>query len=137
VSGRGASPTVRRVAAAALAAAALAALGVRGLVFDVPPGLSLASAGRFWRASRASRLLNAPYFGRDTEFAGAVIALDRNAPLDADVRLVLPPALPDAEAEGKRRAAALVLAPRRVVLSRGETGTAHFRILPVPQEGAP
>jgi len=137
VSGRGVSPSVRHLAAAALAAAGLAALAARGLVFDVPPGLSLASAGRFWRASPASRLLNAPFFRRDSEFAAAVIALDRSAPLDLDVSLVLSPALLEAEAEGKRRAAALVLAPRRVLLSRGETGTASFRIRPVPREGAP
>ncbi len=137
MSGRGVSPSVRRLAAAALASAALAALAARGLVFDAPLRLSLASAGRFWRASRASRLLNASAFRRDAEFASAVIALDRQAPLDADVSLVLPPALPDADAEGKRRAAALVLAPRRVVLARGETGTASFRIRPVPREGAP
>jgi len=136
VSARGVSPSVRRLAVAALAAVALAALAVRGLVFDVPPGLSLASAGRFWRASRASRLLNAPCFRRDAEFAGAVIALDRSAPLDADVSLVLSPALPEADAEGKRRAAALILAPRQVLLSRGETGTARFRIRAVSREGA-
>jgi hypothetical protein len=137
VSGRDVPPSVRRFAAAALAAAALAVLAARGLVFDVPPRISLASAGRFWRASGASRLLNAPFFRRDAGFAGAVIALDRSAPLDADVSLVLSPALPDAEAEGKRRAAALVLAPRRVLLARGETGTAVFRLKPVPREGPP
>lgn len=137
MSGRGVSPSVRRLAAVALASAAIAALAVRGLVFDVPPRISLASAERFWRAPFASRLLNAPYFRRDADFATAVIALDRSAPLDADVSLVLSPVLPDAEAEKKRRAAALVLAPRRVLLARGETGTAAFRIRPVPRKDPP
>jgi len=137
VSGRGVSPSVRRLVAAALAAVALAALGARGLVFDVPLHLSLGSARRFWRASHGSRLLNAPYFRRDAEFATAVIALDRVVPLELDVSLVLGPALSDAEAEAKRRAAALVLAPRRVLLTRGETGTARFRLLPATREGAP
>ena len=137
MSGRGVSPSVRRLAAGALAAAALAALAARGLLFDVPPRLSLASAGRFWRASPASRLLNAPFFRRDAEFAAATIALDRRAPFDVDVNLVVSPAMPDAEAEGKKRAAALVLAPRRVLLARGETGPASFRFQPVPREAGP
>jgi hypothetical protein len=137
VSGPGVSPAVRRAAAGTLAAAALAALAARALVPDVPLRLSLASAGRFWRASPASRLLNAPYFRRDTPFAAAVIRLDRSTRLDEDVTLVLPPALPDVEAEGKRRAAALVLAPRRVLLVRGETGAAAFQIRPEPRDSRP
>ena len=137
MSGRGVSPSVRRLAAGALAAAAMGALAARGLLFDVPPRLSLASAGRFWRASHASRLLNAPFFRRDAEFASATIALDRIVPLDLDVNLVVSHRMPDAEAEGKKRAAALVLAPRRVVLERGETGPAAFRIRPVPREAGP
>ena len=137
MSRRGVSPSVRRLAAGALAAVALAALAARGLLFDVPPRLSLASIGRFWRASPSSRLLNAPFFRRDAEFAAATIALDRSAPLDVDVNLVISPKVPDAEAEGKRRAAALVLAPRRVLFARGETGPAAFRIRPVPREAGP
>ncbi len=96
--------------------------------------MSISLAGKFWRAGYRSRLLNAPFFRGDAEFAAAVLTADARWPLDVDAVLTLPPSVPADEAERRRRAAGLVLAPRRVVLERAEIPEARFRLRPLPRE---
>ena len=123
----------RKLLAAGLAAAGLLALLARAQP-DVPLAVSFSLAGKFWRAGFRSRLLNAPSFRGDAEFAAAVIAADARWPLGVDAILTLPPPLAADEAEKVRRAAGLVLAPRRVVLERAETPDGRFRLRPLPRE---
>jgi hypothetical protein len=123
----------RRLLAGGLAAAGLLALLVRAQP-DFPLSLSFSVAGKFWRAGYRSRLLNAPFFRGDAEFAAAVVAADARWPLGVDVVLTLPPPVPVGEAENRRRVAGLVLAPRRVVLERAEISDARFRLRPLPRE---
>lgn len=123
----------RRLLAAGLAVAGLLALIGRAQP-DVPLGLSFSVAEKFWRAGERSRLLNAPFFRGDAEFAAAIVSADARWPLGVDVVLTLPPSVPAGEAENRRRAAGLVLAPRCVVLERAEVPDARFRLRPLPRE---
>ena len=123
----------RRLLAAGLAACGLLALLGRAQP-DVPLALSFSVAGKFWRAGERSRLVNAPFFRGDAEFAAAVVAADARWPLGVDVVLTLPPTVPGDEAEKYRRAAGLVLSPRRVLLERAEIPDARFRLRPLPGE---
>ncbi len=127
------SGRARKLLAAGLAAAGLLALLLRAQP-DAPLSVSFSLAGKFWRAGYRSRLLNAPYFRGDTEFAVTVAAADARWPLGVDVLLTLPPAVSDDGAETRRRVAGLVLAPRRVVLERAEIPDARFRFRPLPRE---
>ncbi len=127
------SGKARKALAAGLAAAGLLALLVRARP-DVPLAVSSSLAGKFWRAGFRSRLLNAPSFRGDAEFAAAVGAADARWPLGVDAVLTFPPPLADDEAEKCRRAAGLVLAPRRVVLERAEIPDGRFRLRPLPRE---
>jgi hypothetical protein len=123
----------RRLLAGGLAAAGLLTLLVRAQP-ELPLSLSFSVAGKFWRAGYRSRLLNAPFFRGDAEFAAEVLTADTRWPLDVDVVLTLPPQMPAVETENRRRAAGLVLAPRRVVLERAEIPDARFRLRPLPRE---
>jgi hypothetical protein len=123
----------RRLLAAGLVAAGLLALLVRAQP-DVPLAASVSLAGKFWRAGYRSRLLNAPCFRGDTEFAAAVVTADSRWPLSVDVVLTCPPAVPAEEAERRRRAAGLVLSPRRVVLERAEIPGGSFGLRPLQPE---
>ncbi len=122
----------RRLVGAGLAACGLLALLARALP-DVPLAVSFSAAGKFWRAGYRSRLLNAPFFRGDTEFAAAVVTADARWPLDVDVVLTLPPEAPAEAAEKRRRAAGLILAPRRVLLERAEVPDARFRLSALPR----
>lgn len=121
----------RRLLASGLAAAGILALLARTQP-DVPLAVSFSLAGKFWRAGHRSRTLNAPVFRGDAEFAAAVLAADARWPTGTDLVLTLPPAVPADEAERRRRAAGLVLAPRRVVLERADLAEARFRLGPLP-----
>jgi hypothetical protein len=123
----------RRLLTGGLAVAGLFVLLARAQP-DVPLAVSFSVAAKFWRASYQSRLLNAAFFRGDTEFAAAVVTADARWPLAVDVVLTLPPAVPADEAEKQRRAAGLVLAPRRVVLERAEIPDARFELRMRPSE---
>ena len=123
------SSAFRRSAALLVAFFGLALLAVRAVETVLPLGASLSVARRFWHAPSPTRLLNARLLRHDTEFGAALIGRDRAWPLTADVVLVLPAGLPEASAEEKRRAAAFVLAPRRVTLTRGDTGPSGFALV--------
>jgi hypothetical protein len=124
------SPRLRRGAAALLAAGVLVALAVGAGQSVAPLGVSLSVMRKFWKASTPTRLLNSRLFRREPELGAALVQRDRFLPLAADVVLTVPPSLSDASAEEMRRKAAFVLAPRRVVLARGETGPAGFALAP-------
>jgi hypothetical protein len=132
------SPVLLRGRARRLLAAGLGICGLFALLAraqpDVPLALSFSVAEKFWRAGYRSRLVNAPFFRGDVEFAAAVVAGDARWPLDVDVVLTLPPGLPAEDAEKCRRAAGLVLAPRRVLLERVELPGARFRFRARPPE---
>jgi hypothetical protein len=131
------TPAVRRAAASLLALAVLSALALGAVESVAPVRVSFSVMKKFWRASGPTRLLNSRLFRREPELGAALLARDRFLPLGADVVLTVPPALPDAAAEDMRRKAAFVLAPRRVVLVRGETGKDGFALAAAPARGAP
>ncbi|MFI5182406.1 MAG: hypothetical protein ACHQPI_13555 [Thermoanaerobaculia bacterium] len=120
-----------------LAAVALFGTGILALVFDAFPDAPLAvsfSLGRkFWRAQELGRVINAPTLRDDPEFAMAVAAADKRWPLDVDAVLTLPPGLSAETAEARRRAAALILSPRRVLLERAVPSEGRFRLRPLPR----
>ncbi|HEY3349317.1 MAG TPA: hypothetical protein VGM13_06050 [Thermoanaerobaculia bacterium] len=128
---------LRRTAAALLAAVVLLVLALRAWEAVAPLDVSLSVMGTFWRASTSARLLNSRLFRREPNFGLALLGRDRSLPLGADVVLTVPPALPGAAAEERRRKAAFVLAPRRVTLARGETGREGFALAAAPPGGAP
>jgi len=123
------SAAFRRTAASFLTATALLLLGWRAWESVAPLPVSLSVMRKFWRASSPTRLLNSRLFRRDPELGTALVSRDRFLPLDVDVVLTVPPALPDGPAEEMRRKAAFVLAPRRVTLARGETGPEGFSLV--------
>jgi hypothetical protein len=118
----------RRVAAGSLLLAGIASLAVPAVRLDAPLRSSVSLARKFWRANATSRLANSPFFSPDLDFVRALLTADRSLSLSADVVLTLPLELPAAEAEMRRRRAANLLAPRRVLLARGETGPWGFKI---------
>ena len=120
--------SVRRAAALLVALAGLALLASRAVESVLPVGASISVAKKFWRAGTSTRLLNGRLLRYDTKFGGALIARDLSWPLSADAVLTLPWTMPDAAAEERRRAAAFVLAPRRVTLARGEAGPEGFAL---------
>jgi hypothetical protein len=126
------TPAVRRTAAASLVSTALLFLGWRAWESVAPLPASLSVMRKFWRADSQTRLLNSRLFRRDPELGAALVSRDRFLPLDADVVLTVPPGLPDGPAEEMRRKAAFVLAPRRVILARGETGEGSFALAAAP-----
>jgi hypothetical protein len=116
-------------------AAALFATGLLVLLFDAYPEVPLVDSVRlgrtFWRASPHARVLNAPSLRENPEFAAVVASVDARWPLDVDVVLVLPKDLPGGAAETLRRAAALHLSPRRVLLERAALSSAEgFELRP-------
>ena len=118
----------RRAAALLVAVVGLALLASRAVESVVPVGASISVAKKFWRAGTSTRLLNGRLLRYDTKFGGALIASDLSWPLSVDAVLTLPWTAPDAAAEERRRAAAFVLAPRRVTLARGEAGPEGFAL---------
>ena len=126
---------IRRAAALLLAAAIFSVLALRAGEAVAPLSTSLSVLRKFWRASRPTRLLNSRLFRNEPEFGAALIARDRALPLEVDVVLTVSPGLPEAVAEEMRRRAAFVLAPRRVTLARGETGTSPFSIAAAGRAG--
>jgi len=123
----------RRLAAALLAGAGLCAL-LAGAARQGPPlPDSFAMAGRYWRAGPRGRLLNAPGFARDAEFAAAAQRAAAVWPPEADALLSVGPLVPPQVRERLRRKAAYVLAPRRVRLVAG--AAAEIRLLRAPDGG--
>lgn len=127
-------PRARRLAAGALVGSAFLALLLAARP-DAPLSVSLSLGRKFWRAPERSRLLNAPFLREDPEFAFAVTAADARWPLEVDVVLTLPPAIAGETAEKQRRAAALVLSPRRVLLERTDPAEGRFGLRPLPRGG--
>ncbi len=125
------STAFRRAAALLAAVAAFALLAAQAVESVTPIGASLSVAKKFWRAGSTTRLLNSRLFRRGPELGAALVARDRFLALDVDVVLTVPPSLPDDAAEEMRRKAAFVLAPRRVTLTRGETGREGFALASV------
>ncbi len=119
---------LRRAAVGVLLLLGVVSLVLPALRLDAPLRSSLSLARKFWRANAASRVLNSPLFGPDLELSRALLAADRRIPLSDDVVLTLPSDLQASEAEMRRRRAANLLAPRRVVPVRGETGPEGFRL---------
>jgi hypothetical protein len=126
------TPAFRRPAAVLLAAATVVLLGWRAWESVEPLPVSLSVMRKFWRAGGPTRLLNSRLFRRDPELGAALVSRDRLLPLDVDVVLTVPAELPDGPAEEMRRKAAFVLAPRRVLLARGDAGGSGFTLATAP-----
>jgi|SRR5450830_440830 hypothetical protein len=122
------SLAARRAVAGVLAFAGFAILALRAIDATAPLSISLSLARKFWRAGTPTRLLNTRPFQHDVAFGAALLSCDRLWPLSTDALLVLPTALPDEEAEAKKRKAAWVLAPRRVAVERGPVGPDGFSL---------
>jgi len=121
---------VRRLLALLLAAAGITALGSAALRLEAPLATSLSVARKFWRASPRARVLNSRLFRRDVELGSALIAADRSWPLGWDADLVLPPDTDPQTSLDMRRAAAFLLAPRRVFVSREPLEGPSFALRP-------
>ncbi len=106
----------RSAAAWALAASAFAVLAVRAARETRPFGASIELAGKFWKANAATRMYNSPLVREDREFGERLWKLDREWPPDRDVVLAVPESAPEAVREARRRMAAYLLAPRRVLV---------------------
>ncbi len=128
---------LRGGAAAFLAFAAFFALAWRAWDSVAPLPVSFSVMAKFWRAGSTTRLLNTQLFRREPEFGAALVKQSSFLPLESDVVLTVPAGLPDGKAEEMRRKAAFVLAPRRVVLRRAETGRDGFSIARSPVGNPP
>jgi len=117
----------RRLLAVLLVGAGLAALIADAATQEIPWADSVAMATRFWRAGPRGRLLNAPGFARDAAFANDALRASIAWPADADAVLTVGPLVPAETRERLRRQAAYILAPRRVLLARGEGSEVALR----------
>jgi len=117
----------RRLIAVLLVGAGLAALIADAATQEISWADSVAMARRFWRAGPRGRLLNAPGFARDAAFANDALRAAAAWPADADAVLTVGPLVPPETRERLRRQAAYLLAPRRVLLARGEGSEVALR----------
>jgi hypothetical protein len=106
----------RQALAAVLSTLLLGGLAVKALQPDVPVSASLSLARKHWSSNRTTRVLNSPLFVRDRDFGLTLLEADRRIPLEKDAVLYVPPGTDAQEAEMRRRKAAFILSPRRVML---------------------